>query len=104
MLANSVALVGTTSLVLFLSALGIYSLMSVTMSDDDVRQPELLWGDLQSQFASLHIGAANIERLAAKLGEARFVAALKQLLDASEAGMRAVIGAHSRRRPMRSRT
>jgi N-methylhydantoinase B len=58
----------------------------------NVRQPELLWGDLQSQFASLHIGAANIERLAAKLGEARFEAALEQLLDASEAGMRAVIG------------
>jgi N-methylhydantoinase B len=58
----------------------------------NVRQPELLWGDLQSQFASLHIGAANIERLAAKLGEARFEKALTQLLDASEAGMRAVIG------------
>ena len=58
----------------------------------NVRQPELLWGDLQSQIASLNIGAANIERLARKLGEARFEHALKQLLDASEAGMRAVIG------------
>jgi N-methylhydantoinase B len=58
----------------------------------NVRQPELLWGDLQSQFASLNIGAANIERLARKLGEARFEQALVQLLDASEAGMRAVIG------------
>jgi len=58
----------------------------------NVRQPELLWGDLQSQFASLNIGAANIERLARKLGEARFEQALQQLLDASEAGMRAVIG------------
>lgn len=57
----------------------------------NVRQPELLWGDLQSQFASLNIGAANIERLARKLGEARFEQALVQLLDASEAGMRAVI-------------
>jgi len=58
----------------------------------NVRQPELLWGDLQSQIASLHIGSANIERLARKLGEARFETALAQLLDASEAGMRAVIG------------
>ena len=33
----------------------------------------------------------SIERLAAKLGEARFERALKQLLDSSEAGMRAVI-------------
>lgn len=57
----------------------------------NVRQPELLWGDIQSQIASLNIGAAGIERLAAKLGEARFERALKQLLDASEAGMRAVI-------------
>jgi N-methylhydantoinase B len=58
----------------------------------NVRQPELLWGDLQSQIASLNIGEAGIERLVAKLGEARFERALKQLLDASEAGMRAVIG------------
>ena len=58
----------------------------------NVRQPELLWGDLQSQIASLNIGAASIERLAAKLGHARFERALGQLLDASEAGMRAVIG------------
>ena len=58
----------------------------------NVRQPELLWGDLQSQIASLNVGAAGIERLAAKLGEARFELALAQLLDASEAGMRAVIG------------
>ena len=32
----------------------------------NVRQPELLWGDLQSQIASLNVGAANIERLAAQ--------------------------------------
>ncbi len=58
----------------------------------NVRQPELLWGDLQSQIASLNVGAAGIGRLAAKLGQARFERALAQLLDASEAGMRAVIG------------
>jgi N-methylhydantoinase B/oxoprolinase/acetone carboxylase alpha subunit len=57
----------------------------------NVRQPELLWGDLQSQIASLDIGEASIARLVAKLGEARFERALAQLLDASEAGMRAVI-------------
>ena len=58
----------------------------------NVRQPDLLWGDLQSQIASLNIGAAGIERLARKLGQARFERALKQLLDESEAGMRAMIG------------
>src|SRR5215813_6578293 len=58
----------------------------------NVRQPELLWGDLQSQIASLNVGAASIERLAARLGQARFERALARLLDASEAAMRAVIG------------
>jgi N-methylhydantoinase B/oxoprolinase/acetone carboxylase alpha subunit len=58
----------------------------------NVRQPEILWGDLQSQLASLHIGAANVERLAIKLGEVRFEAATGQLLNRSEAAMRAVIG------------
>ena len=58
----------------------------------NVRQPDILWGDLQSQLASLHIGAASVERLAAKLGEVRFEAATRQLLDRSEAAMRAVIG------------
>jgi N-methylhydantoinase B/oxoprolinase/acetone carboxylase alpha subunit len=58
----------------------------------NVRQPEILWGDLQSQLASLQIGAASIERLATKVGEERFERALEQLLDTSEAGMRSVIG------------
>src|SRR5215831_261579 len=54
----------------------------------NVRQPDILWGDLQSQLASLHIGAASVERLAEKLGEVRFEAATRQLLDRSEAAMR----------------
>lgn len=57
----------------------------------NVRQPELLWGDLQSQIASLNVGASNIERQVRKLGPERFERALKQILDTSEAGMRAVI-------------
>ena len=57
----------------------------------NVRQPEILWGDLQSQFASLNVGAASIERQARKLGAERFEAALTRILDTSEAGMRAVI-------------
>ena len=57
----------------------------------NVRQPELLWGDLQSQIASLSVGAANIERQVKKLGPERFERALTQILDTSEAGMRAVI-------------
>jgi N-methylhydantoinase B len=58
----------------------------------NVRQPELLWGDLQSQLASLSIGAASLQRLATKYGGKRFERSLQQLLDGSEAGMRSVIG------------
>lgn len=58
----------------------------------NVRQPEILWGDLQSQLASLQIGAANVGRLAKKVGDERFEHALNQLLDRSEDSMRAVIG------------
>ena len=58
----------------------------------NVRQPEILWGDLQSQLASLQIGAASVERLARKVGDERFEHALNHLLDRSEDSMRAVIG------------
>ncbi|RTL63304.1 MAG: hydantoinase B/oxoprolinase family protein [Hyphomicrobiales bacterium] len=57
----------------------------------NVRQPDILWGDLQSQFASLNVGAVSIQRQAKKLGAARFERALTQILDTSEAGMRAII-------------
>lgn len=57
----------------------------------NVRQPDILWGDLQSQFASLNVGAASIQRQAKKLGAERFERALTQILDTSEAGMRAII-------------
>ena len=57
----------------------------------NVRQPEILWGDLQSQLASLDVGAANIERLAAKTGAARFEQAMAQILDGSETATRAMI-------------
>ena len=58
----------------------------------NVRQPEILWGDLQSQLASLEIGAGSIERLAAKIGATRYERALTLILDTSEAAIRSVIG------------
>jgi N-methylhydantoinase B len=58
----------------------------------NVRQPEILWGDLQSQLASLEIGAGGIERLAAKLGTTRYERALTLILNTSEAAIRSVIG------------
>ena len=35
----------------------------------NIRKPGMLWGDLPSQFASLQMGAASIERLANRIGE-----------------------------------
>jgi N-methylhydantoinase B len=57
----------------------------------NVRQPTILLGDLQSQIASLEVGAANIAKLAAKYGAGTLLAACAQLLDGSEAAMRDVI-------------
>ena len=54
----------------------------------NVRQPATVMGDLQSQIASLSVGAQAIERLAAKYGGATLTTACAQLLDASETTMR----------------
>jgi len=58
----------------------------------NVRRPDMLWGDLQAQLASLAVGEANLRRLAARTGAEVFVAACRQMLDGSEAAMRAMIG------------
>ena len=57
----------------------------------NVRQPATVMGDLQSQIASLGVGAEAVRRLAAKYGAATLTSACAQLLDASEAAMRACI-------------
>lgn len=54
----------------------------------NVRQAATVMGDLQSQIASLDIGAQAIARLAAKYGAETLAAACKHFLDASEAAMR----------------
>jgi len=64
-----------------------------SMIGQNVRQPAILLGDLQSQIASLGVGAAGIAKLARKYRPATLVAACHQLLDASEAAMREVIRA-----------
>jgi N-methylhydantoinase B len=61
------------------------------MIRQNVRQPAIMMGDLQSQVASLGVGEQAINRLAAKYGNARLAAACSQLLDMSEAAMRDVI-------------
>lgn len=57
----------------------------------NVRQPAIMMGDLQSQVASLGVGVQAITRLAAKYGNPRLSAACKQLLDMSETAMRQTI-------------
>jgi len=59
----------------------------------NVRKPALMLGDLQSQLASLDVGAAAIRRLAARYGAAAMVEACARILDMSEAAMRAAIRA-----------
>ena len=62
------------------------------MIRQNIRKPDLLLGDLQSQLASLEVGAAALSRLAARFGAAAVVEAGARILDMSEAGMRAAIG------------
>lgn len=63
------------------------------MIGQNVRKPALMLGDLQSQLASLEVGAASIRRLAARHGAAGITEATARILDMSEAAMRAAIRA-----------
>jgi N-methylhydantoinase B len=58
----------------------------------NVRRPDMLWGDLQAQIASLAMGESNMRKLAARYGADTIVAACAQILDSSERAMRAMIG------------
>jgi N-methylhydantoinase B len=71
-----------------------------TLADDllamilcNVRQPEILRGDLMAQIASLDIGAAGIARLAAKYGASTVAMAGNQMLEQADAAMRKRIAA-----------
>lgn len=61
------------------------------MIGQNVRQPATVLGDLQSQIASLSVGAASVGKLAEKYGGDTLMAACGQLLDNSERAMREVI-------------
>ncbi len=58
----------------------------------NVRRPDMLWGDLQAQLASLSVGEANMAKLARRVGGDTVTEACARLLDGSEAAMRAMIG------------
>jgi N-methylhydantoinase B len=63
------------------------------MIGQNVRQPAILLGDLQSQIASLGVGAASVAKLAQKYGPETLLTACRKLLDGSETAMRDVIRA-----------
>lgn len=64
----------------------------LAMMRQNVRRPDMLWGDLQAQLASLAVGVGNMTKLAARFGAGAVVAACARILDSSEAAMRAMIG------------
>ena len=57
----------------------------------NVRKPDLVAGDLGAQLASLTVGEAGLQRLAAKYGIEAFLEAGRRILDISEAAMRDAI-------------
>ncbi len=61
------------------------------MIRQNIRKPDLLLGDLQSQIASLEVGAAALRRLATRYGAEGMLEAGRRILDMSEQAMRAAI-------------
>ena len=72
---------------------GVLNKAIYAMIGQNVRKPALMLGDLQSQLASLEVGAASIRRIAARYGAATLIEATGRILDQSEAAMRAAIRA-----------
>ncbi|MCO6417362.1 hydantoinase B/oxoprolinase family protein [Siccirubricoccus sp. KC 17139] len=61
------------------------------MIRQNIRKPDLLLGDLNSQIASLEVGAVALRRLAQRYGAEGMIEAGRRILDMSEAAMRAAI-------------
>ncbi len=59
----------------------------------NIRKPDLLLGDLQSQIASLEVGRTALARLATRYGAAAMLEASRKILDMSETAMRAALAA-----------
>jgi Hydantoinase B/oxoprolinase len=57
----------------------------------NVREPELLLGDLESQLAACHTGAEGLRALAARHGVERLTTLIDELLDYSETLLRAAL-------------
>jgi N-methylhydantoinase B len=64
----------------------------LAMMRQNVRRPDMLWGDLQAQLASLAVGDIAMRRLAGRFGAGTVIETCRRLLDGSERAMRAMIG------------
>ncbi len=71
---------------------GVMNQEVLAMMRQNVRRPDMLWGDLQAQLASLAVGVANVIKLCERYGGPTLVSACGRMLDSSEAAMRGVIG------------
>ena len=71
---------------------GVMNAEVLAMMRQNVRRPDMLWGDLQAQLASLAVGEANLAKLAARWGGSVLMDACARILDSSDAAMRAMIG------------
>jgi N-methylhydantoinase B len=71
---------------------GVLNEEVLALMRQNVRRPDMLWGDLQAQIASLAMGDSNIRKLAGRYGAGTIVSACAQILDSSERAMRAMIG------------
>jgi N-methylhydantoinase B len=71
---------------------GVLNEEILAMMRQNVRRPDMLWGEVQAQIASLAMGEANLQRIAARYGAETLIAACAQILDGSERAMRAMIG------------
>ncbi len=71
---------------------GVLNQDILALMRQNVRRPDMLWGDLQAQLASLAVGESNLVKLAARFDAKVIVAACARILDSSETAMRAMIG------------
>ena len=71
---------------------GVMNAEVLAMMKQNVRRPDMLWGDLQAQLASLAVGVANMAKVAGRYGVDIVINACARILDGSEAAMRAMIG------------
>jgi N-methylhydantoinase B len=71
---------------------GVLNEEVLALMRQNVRRPDMLWGDLQAQMASLAVGEANLQRVAGRYGADTLIRGCAQILDGSERAMRAMIG------------